>query len=92
MTAFQTMGGFFSGLLDVALDSSFFKRSHNDIANSIMNREFYMYLGRILLVISLIICLNLFSQVQAFVVTLVLAGAATFALNIVIKSDKSIMN
>lgn len=92
MTAFQTMGGFFSGLLDVALDSSFFKRSHNDIANSIMNREFYMYLGRIILVLSLIICLNLFTQVQAFVITLVIAGVATFALNIVIKSDKSIMN
>lgn len=92
MTAFQTMGGFFGGLLQVALDSSFFKRSHKDVANSIMNREFYMYLGRIVLVLILIINLLIFSQINAFVITLVIAGLTTFTLNIIIKSDKSMIN
>lgn len=91
MTAFQTMGGFFSGLLDVALDSSFFKNSHHDTANAIMNREFYMYLGRIFLIIILLVCLNYFSVSDSFILSLVFAGVATFILNIIIKGDRSII-
>ena len=91
MTAFQTMGGFFSGLLDVALDASFFKNSHQDAANAIMNREFYMYLGRILLIIILLICLKFFTVSEAFIISLVFAGIATFVLNIIIKGDRYII-
>lgn len=92
MTAFQTMGGFFGGLLDIALDSSFFKRSHSDIANSIMNREFYMYLGRIILVLILIFNLHYFNDIDAFVITIVIAGISSFCLNLVIKTEKSMIS
>jgi len=92
MTAFQTMGGFFGGLLDMALDSSFFKHSHKDIANSIMNREFYMYIGRIILLIILIVSLNFLSPIKAFASSIIIAGITTFLLNLVIKTDQSIIN
>lgn len=92
MTAFQSMGGFFGGLLGIALDSSFFKKSHTDIANSIMNREFYMYLGRIVLLLTLISLLNFFPTIKALIICLMIAGITTFSLNLVIKTDKTIIN
>src|SRR3989339_674024 len=54
MTAFQTMGGFFGGLVHIAIDADFFRNSHKDMANAIMCREIYMNLGRAFLVFSLI--------------------------------------
>ena len=92
MTAFQSMGGFFGGLLGIAIDSSFFKKSHLDIANSIMSRELYMHLGRIFLIVVLIILLSFFSIINTLIISLIIAGITTFALNLVIKSDYSMIS
>jgi MFS family permease len=92
MTAFQSMGGFFGGLLGIAIDSSFFKKSHLDIANSIMSRELYMHLGRIFLIIVLIVLLNFFSVINTLIISLIIAGITTFSLNLVIKSDYSMIS
>ncbi|MFH1745053.1 MAG: MFS transporter [bacterium] len=88
MTAFQIMGGIFSGVLNTALDSNFFKRSHNDIGNAIMNRELYMYVGKIFFVSIFIVGLIFMNIIGALVLTLIMAGVIILTLNIVIKYEE----
>lgn len=85
MTAFQTMGGFFGGLLHISLDAAFFKSSQKDIANGIMCREIYMNLGRAFLIVILIILLIYFPAKTVFVSALIFSGILTFILSILIK-------
>src|SRR3989339_32357 len=86
MTAFQTMGGFFGGLVHIAIDADFFRNSHKDMANAIMCREIYMNLGRAFLVFILIILLFYFPVRQVFIGALIFSGFLTFILSILIKA------
>lgn len=85
MTTFQAMGGAFGGLLNVTLDSEFYKKSHKDSANSIMNRELYMHLGRIAAVACLGVLLIFYNPVNTLIIGLVGAGIITFLLNILME-------
>ena len=85
MTTFQAMGGAFGGLLTVTLDSEFYKKSHKDSANSIMNRELYMHLGRICAVAALGVLLIFYNPVNTLIIGLVGAGIITFFLNILME-------
>src|SRR3989339_553423 len=86
MTAFQTMGGFFGGLVHIAIDADFFRNSHKDMANAIMCREIFMNLGRAFLVFILIILLFYFPVRQVFIGALIFSGFLTFILSILIKA------
>lgn len=88
ITTFQTMGGIFGGLLHVVLDSRFYKNSHNDMANAVMNREFYMHLGRIFVIILFLILLNYFEISKTLIYLLIICGVSTFLLSLVIVDDK----
>jgi len=87
MTTFQAMGGIFGGLLHVVLDSSFYKNSHKDMTNAVMNRELYMHFGRIFVVILFLVLLSFFSVIKTLVSLLVLSGVITFLLSMVIIDD-----
>ncbi len=91
MATFQSMGGLFGGLLHVAIDTSFYKSSHKNVADAIMNRELYMHLGRITTVITLLLALSVFPPKIALVAILLLAGIATFLLTLVVGNDYSFM-
>lgn len=84
LSVFQIMGGLFGGLLSIILDSRFFKNSHKDEANAIMNREMYMHFGRIFAVIVLIIFLNYYSIPQALSYSLLFCGFIVFSLAFVV--------
>ncbi|MBU4217013.1 hypothetical protein L6270_04260 [Candidatus Parcubacteria bacterium] len=92
ITTFQTMGGVFGGLLHVALDGSFYKQAHDDMANNIMNREMYMHIGRILGVLIFISFLSIIALVQAAVVTLIITGVLTFVLVLIFEKKYSIFD
>ena len=92
ITTFQTMGGIFSGLLHVALDGSFYKKAHNDMANNVMNREFYMHIGRIIIILVFILLLPLFTIIEASVISLILSGALIFVLVLFFEKKYSIFN
>ena len=86
ITAIQTMGGAFGGLFHTALDADFLKSNHEHIGNAIMNREFYMYLGRALLVITFLIMLLYFDVKTALISVMVISGMATISLTTIIRS------
>jgi len=92
MATFQSMGGVFGGLLHVAIDSSFFKSSHKDIGNAIMNREFYMHIGRITTIVSFMLALLIFkNNLIALIFVLLFAGGGTFLLLLIVKDRRSFM-
>ena len=90
LTTFQAMGGLFGGLLHVALDSGFYKHSHNNISNSLMNRELYMHLGRLFVIFIFLSLLAVLSIKQALVYSLVAAGLLTFSLVLLLNDKESI--
>lgn len=89
MTTFQTMGGIFGGLLHVVLDSRFFKHSHADFMNAVMNRELYMYLGRIFLAVIFLILLKYFEILPSVIYLLIISGVGTFFLSLCIVDGKN---
>lgn len=92
ITTFQTMGGVFGGLLHVALDGSFYKQAHDDMANNIMNREMYMHIGRILIVIIFILFLSILTVVESAVLSVIVTGVLTFVLVIFFEKKYSIFD
>ncbi len=92
MATFQSMGGFFGGLMHIAIDASFYKNAHDDIGNAIMNREFYMHLGRIFTIMIFLMALVLFDFKIALIFTLIMAGLGTFLLLLIVNSKCSFMN
>jgi hypothetical protein len=88
MTAFQTMGGIFGGLLHIVLDSKFYKNSHKDMSNAVMNRELYMHLGRIFVVVLFLVLLNFFDTTKTLAYLLIVSGVSTFLLSLIITDDK----
>ncbi len=92
MTAFQTMGGFFGGLLHVSLDSGFYKHSHGKMGSAIMNRELYMYMGRIGILLIFIASLSAFTVIEALVLIMIISGGLVFTLNILIGCDNSLVD
>ncbi len=91
MATFQSMGGLFGGLLHIAIDANFYKYSHHDIANAIMNRELYMHLGRITVILILLIAMTIFNFKIALILVLLIAGSGTFILFMIIKREESFM-
>jgi hypothetical protein len=92
ITTFQTMGGVFSGLLHVALDGSFYKQAHDDMANNIMNREMYMHFGRIILIVFFIFVLYSLTPVMSAILTLIISGLLTFVLVLFFEKKYSIFD
>lgn len=91
MTTFQMMGGLFGGMMLVALEAGFYKHTKKDLGNSIMNRELYMHSGRIFTILILILGLYFLPPITAFITALIVAGIATFTLNILAKYDNSVV-
>jgi len=93
MATFQSMGGVFGGLLHVSIDANFFKHSHSHIGNAVMNREFYMHLGRIAIILILMMSLFIFADNYklALVLSLLIAGTGSLFLLIIIGKKNSFM-
>ncbi len=87
-----TLGGFFGSLMHVALDSGFYKHSHEYQGSAIMNREMYMHLGRISLVLLFLFTLLFLEAKTALMVIIFFAAFLTFILNFIIEKDKSIID
>lgn len=91
MSTVLAFGGIFGALLQVSLDSGFYKHSHENIGNAMMNRELYMHLGRITMVLFFLFCLMIFDDRISLMIILVTAAFLTFILNFFIKKDKVII-
>jgi len=92
ITAFQTMGGIFGGLLSISLDSGFFRWSTNDIANRIMNREVYLHIGRFSSIILLVPLIFWQGPIYALISILVFSGITTFLLSLFVVKDEKLVN
>ena len=93
MTFWQTMGGTFGSLLHIPLEAGFYKfTSRHDYYNAIMNRELYMYLGRIFIVFVFFILLTQISVIKAMIGTLIFSGLCTFLLSLMAKNNRSIIS
>ncbi|MCK4539680.1 MFS transporter [Candidatus Parcubacteria bacterium] len=92
MSIALTLGGLFTGAMQVSLESAFFKHSHKNIGSAIMNRELYMHLGRIFMVLLFLFCLLIYNIHISLVFILLFSAFATFMLNFVIKKDKIIID
>lgn len=84
-------GGIFSALLQVSLDSGFYKHSHANIGSAMLNRELYMHLGRITMILIFILCLLAFNLKIALMIIMIITAVLTFMLNFFIKKDNSII-
>jgi len=92
MSIFQIMGGIFGSLLQVSLQAGFYKHSHEHIGNAIMNRELWMYAGRISLILIFLTVLNFFPIIDALIFVLILSGAIVMSLNFIISKDYSVVD
>jgi MFS transporter, DHA1 family, multidrug resistance protein len=92
LTIFQTMGGIFGGLLDISLDCGFYKHSHKDVGSAIMNREFYMYTGRIIITLIFLAALYSFPIIESLIFVIMVSGALLFFLNFIVKRNYSILD
>ncbi len=92
MSVALTLGGLFTGVMMISLDSAFYKHSHKNIGSAMMNRELYMHLGRIFMVLFFLFCLLIWSVKISLVIVLVFAAFIVFLLNFVIKRDKVIID
>lgn len=92
MTTFQTLDSFFHGLLQICLTAGFFKHAHENVGNAIMNRELYMYLGRILIVVVFLVALLYFAFVEALIFGIIFSAMLILGLNLIIKNDFSLVN
>ncbi len=88
----QTLGGIFAGFYFVPLEAAFYKHSHHDIVNKMLNRELYLNLGRISLFIFFFSLLPFFNLISALMITLIAAGISTVLLSLIIKQDKTIID
>lgn len=88
----QTLGGIFAGLYFVPLEAAFYKHSHHDIINKMLNRELYLNIGRISLFVFFFLLLPFFSLITTLMVTLIVAGISTILLSLIIKQDKTIID
>lgn len=85
MTFMQSLGGLFGALLFVPFRSIFYKSSHEDSVNNVMNREFYMHLGRIFIFILVIIMIMFYSIITTLIFLLIVIGIMTFGFSILIR-------
>ncbi len=82
LAVLQTAGGLFAPLWILPIHTFFFKTSHKHTSNSVLNREFYMHMGRITAFVVFLALLLLFDHIYAASVMLVIIGVATFFLSI----------
>jgi MFS transporter, YQGE family, putative transporter len=88
----QTIGGLFSALIHVPLNSGFFRLAHSDYYNKLLNRELYMYLGRITaMLIVFVLLFTLESTSTALGAGIFISGILVFSINFLTKKDNSIM-
>lgn len=87
IVVWQSLGGLFGGVKEITLESKFYKYTRDDIINSIMNRELFMYLGRIFILTVFLVAFIILNDNRAFVFGLVIAGIITFFLSLVVKND-----
>ncbi|MCK5320046.1 MFS transporter [Candidatus Parcubacteria bacterium] len=92
MSAALTLGGLFTGVMQVSLESSFYKHSHENIGSAMMNRELYMHLGRIFMVLFFLFCLLIWNIYMSLIITMLFAAFIVFLLNFVIKRDRVIID
>lgn len=88
MTTFQALGGLFGGLIHIIIDASFFKHTDQDYGSAIMNREFYMHLGRIFAILLLIILFLYLPIKQSLIISLIISGLVTFILSVIVRGDE----
>jgi len=91
MSTVLVFGGIFGAMMQVSLDSGFYKHSHENFGSALMNREFYMHLGRVFMILLFLFCLMLFSARHSLMIVLLCAALLTFVLNFFIKKDKVII-
>lgn len=89
ITGFQSIGGIFGGIWTTSMHTSFYKRSHKDISNSVMNREFYMHTGRIFMFLILMLLIYLIGISKGLISGMIFAGVATMFITFLRKVDMS---
>lgn len=87
MTFAQSLGGLFGALLFVPFRSSFYKHSHKDSSNSILNREFYLHVGRVCLFTGIIALYFAFGIQTALITSLIISGVLTFGFSVLVPED-----
>lgn len=93
MTIWQTMGGTFGSILHIPLEAGFYKfTDRNDYYNAIMNRELYMFLGRIFIIVVFLLILTRANTMTALIITLVIAGFSSFGIGLIARYDRSIVS
>jgi DHA1 family inner membrane transport protein len=85
MTFAQSLGGLFGALLFIPFRSKFYKLSHKDASNSIMNREIYHHIGRIAVFCIILFLLFFVPVLEALVITLLICALLTLGFSIVIR-------
>ncbi len=84
ITGFQSMGAFFGALWNISFKSTFYRDSHDDPINSIMNMEVYQHFGRISVFLLLLILSCFYSVLTSFVIVLVVVGTVTFSFSLLV--------
>ncbi|MCK5510033.1 MFS transporter [Candidatus Parcubacteria bacterium] len=92
MSIILTLGGLSSAAMQVSLDSAFYKHSHKNIGSAMMNRELYMHLGRIFMILFFLFCLLIWSIHISLIITMLFAAFIVFMSNFIIKKDKVIID
>jgi YQGE family putative transporter len=81
--ATQAMGATFSPFWVMPVNSFFFKSAQKKTSDTILNRELYLNLGRIITIIIFITLLTIATQKIAFITTLTIIGLLTIATTII---------
>ncbi len=87
----QTFAGVFGGLHYIPIETGFYERAHRDVYNAVLNREFYLHIGRVSLYLLLFLLLTIMPAGISLRLGLFSAGLATMAIIIFIDQDKSII-
>jgi len=87
ITTVQSIGGMFGGIMHIALDGNFYKNSHKLPIESIINRELYLHIGRVFLLIILYMLASIIPFVMAFIIMIIFAGISTFMMGFLVRKD-----
>jgi hypothetical protein len=87
----QIFGGIFGGFHYIPIETGFYKRSHHDLYNSILNRELYLHFGRIFFFILIIVLSNILTVGLALRLVLIIAGVLVSLIFFIIPKDNTII-
>ncbi|MCB9361971.1 MFS transporter [Candidatus Woesearchaeota archaeon] len=80
ITLMQSIGGFTAPFILVPLHTMMYARAELNVGDVVLNRELYLHLGRVLVVLPLIILLLSLTPVLAFTICIIVTGVAISSL------------